>query len=232
MKRSPAPMRSRAERTSSTASISSSDWSTVLCIRSVSGSRGRWKPGRSASTSWWSGPLAIPITRRRVVCGLSETIATFPPASALTSVDLPTFGRPATATNPLLNDPHPHPGWGRMPAALGGDDSRRGRTLLSRVRAECGTSRAATGRRCRGSVELPRVRQQLGRRVAHDVALAIPEGDPIEPELVQPLAAASAGRGGDPDRLEVAGPAARHDRTRDRHLLGADAERVRGVLDV
>ena len=38
--------------------------------------------------------------RRRVVCGLSETIATLPPTSAFTSVDLPTFGRPATATNP------------------------------------------------------------------------------------------------------------------------------------
>src|SRR5213078_791758 len=38
--------------------------------------------------------------RRRIVCGLSETIATLPPQSALTSVDLPTFGRPATATKP------------------------------------------------------------------------------------------------------------------------------------
>jgi hypothetical protein len=26
--------------------------STVRCMCSVSGSRGRWKPGRSASTSW------------------------------------------------------------------------------------------------------------------------------------------------------------------------------------
>ena len=40
--------------------------------------------------------------RRRVVCGLSETIATLPPQSALTSVDLPTFGRPATETMPDL----------------------------------------------------------------------------------------------------------------------------------
>src|SRR6266704_311797 len=40
--------------------------------------------------------------RRRVVCGLSETMATLPPQSALTSVDLPTFGRPATATKPDL----------------------------------------------------------------------------------------------------------------------------------
>jgi hypothetical protein len=33
---------------------------------------------------------------------LSETIATLPPQSAFTSVDLPTFGRPATATKPDL----------------------------------------------------------------------------------------------------------------------------------
>jgi len=42
----------------------------------------------------------MPKMRRRVVCGLSETIATLPPQSALTSVDLPTFGRPAIAANP------------------------------------------------------------------------------------------------------------------------------------
>ena len=35
-----------------TASRSSNDESTVRCIRLVSGSSGRWKPGRSASTSW------------------------------------------------------------------------------------------------------------------------------------------------------------------------------------
>jgi hypothetical protein len=34
---------------------------------------------------------------------LSEVIATLPPQSAFTSVDFPTFGRPATATNPDLN---------------------------------------------------------------------------------------------------------------------------------
>src|SRR3954453_10622529 len=99
------------------------------------------------------------MTRRRVVCGLSETIATLPPASAFTSVDLPTLGRPATATNPLLKSPHPHPlGWGRMPAALGDDDSRGGRTCLSRVRDDCGTSAGAAAWPRRWSVELPRVR--------------------------------------------------------------------------
>ena len=50
-------------------------------------------------------PLAAsvrtPRIARRVVCGRSETIATLPPTIALTSVDLPTFGRPASATKPL-----------------------------------------------------------------------------------------------------------------------------------
>src|ERR1041385_8215488 len=70
----------------------------------------------------------MPWIRRRVVCGLSETIATLPPASALTSVDLPTFGRPATATKPDLirtsrvrerpprGRPPPDKGWGCRPA--------------------------------------------------------------------------------------------------------------------
>ena len=64
-------------------------------------SRGRWTPGRSVSTSCHSSTrVATPRIARRVVCGLSETIATFWPTSALTSVDLPTLGRPASATKP------------------------------------------------------------------------------------------------------------------------------------
>jgi len=42
----------RQSTTSITASRSSNDESTVRCIRSVSGSSGRWNPGRSARTSW------------------------------------------------------------------------------------------------------------------------------------------------------------------------------------
>src|SRR5205085_8775053 len=104
-------------------------------------------------------------------------------------VDLPTFGRPATATNPLLKGPHPHPlGWGSMPAALGGDDSQGRRTCLSRIRDDCGTSAATAAWPRRRSVELPRVRQQLRRRVADELALAVAERDPLAPELVQPLA--------------------------------------------
>ena len=147
MKRSPPPIRSRAERTKSTASTSSNDASTVFCIRSVSSSSGRWKPGRSASTSCQSSPFAIPKIRRRVVCGLSETIATFPPQSALTSVDLPTFGRPATATNPDLTREDPRcPGEDRRPRTRRPSrrraGSRRGRTATRGSTA--GSRRTAT----------------------------------------------------------------------------------------
>ena len=50
-------------------------------------------------------PSVFQIARmsRWVVCGLFDTIATFCPTSAFTSVDLPTLGRPTTATIPLRN---------------------------------------------------------------------------------------------------------------------------------
>ena len=38
--------------------------------------------------------------RWRVVCGLGATMLTLVPSSALSSVDLPTFGRPTMAANP------------------------------------------------------------------------------------------------------------------------------------
>ena len=102
MKRSPAPPTPWSPlTTNSAASASASSDSTRRCIRDVSASRGRWTPGRSVSTSWnCSGTVTTPRIARRVVCGLSETIATLWPTIALTRVDLPTFGRPASATNP------------------------------------------------------------------------------------------------------------------------------------
>ncbi len=36
----------------------------------------------------------------RVVCGLSETMASFPPMRAFNNVDLPALGRPRMETNP------------------------------------------------------------------------------------------------------------------------------------
>ena len=44
--------------------------------------------------------MTTPRIARRVVCGLSETIATLWPTIALTSVDLPTFGRPRQRDEP------------------------------------------------------------------------------------------------------------------------------------
>src|SRR5206468_10732436 len=78
--------------------------STRRCMRWVSASRGRWTPGRSVITSCQpaSVSVATPRIARRVVCGRSETIATRAPTIAFTRVDLPTFGRPATPTNPAL----------------------------------------------------------------------------------------------------------------------------------
>ena len=102
MNRSPGPIPCSALTTKSTTSAPSSSCSTRRCMRSVSTSRGRWTPGRSTSTSCHApvGSVATPRLARRVVCGRSEMIATFAPTIALTSVDLPTFGRPARPANP------------------------------------------------------------------------------------------------------------------------------------
>ena len=56
------------------------------------------------STSCQPAPasVATPRIARRVVWGRSETIATWVPTMALTRVDLPTFGRPASPTKPAL----------------------------------------------------------------------------------------------------------------------------------
>ena len=100
MKRSPGPTPCWPFRTNSAASESASSRSIRFCMRWVSGSRGRCTPGRSTITSCQSSPVAMPRIARRVVCGRFETIATFSPTSAFSSVDLPTLGRPASATKP------------------------------------------------------------------------------------------------------------------------------------
>ena len=75
---------------------------------------GAARPGRSTRTSWRpaSRSVATPRIARRVVCGRTETIATWEPTSALTSVDLPTLGRPASPTKParvIAAPPAPRP---------------------------------------------------------------------------------------------------------------------------
>ena len=64
---------------------------------------------------------------RRVVCGLSETIATFAPTRAFTSVDLPTFGRPDHG-----HDARPEPSFGCVTSA---EVVRRVRTRAAAVRS-------------------------------------------------------------------------------------------------
>src|SRR5579862_7141074 len=132
----------------------------------------------------------MPKMRRRVVCGLSETIATLPPQIAFTSVDLPTFGRPATATIP---------------------DFTAARSCFR---------------------QFPRVRKELVRRVFRDRPVRSAEVDTVEAPLVQPLATAAAGRGGDRDRLDLARPQALAGSFGDRGPFRTDPERVGGVLDV
>ena len=55
---------------------------------------GLCRPGVSTNTTWASPRVSTAWIRWRVVWGLSETIATFSPTRPLTSVDLPTLGRP------------------------------------------------------------------------------------------------------------------------------------------
>ncbi len=72
-------------------------------IRSFIRCIGLWMPGVSKRTIWPSGRLTTARMRLRVVCGLSETMATFWPTIWLTRVDLPTFGRPTMATKPATS---------------------------------------------------------------------------------------------------------------------------------
>ncbi len=80
--------------------MSSKASTAVALSRSPSAVTGLWMPGVSTNTSCRPGLFTMARTWVRVVCGLSETMLTFCPTSAFNSVDLPTFGRPASVTNP------------------------------------------------------------------------------------------------------------------------------------
>ena len=135
--------------------------------------------------------VATPRIARRVVCGRSETIATFSPTIALTSVDLPTLGRPASATKPLrASSASP-----RAAARAAARASRRRRSrgpcragAASRARPPRAGRRCARGRsRCRRARAAPRRpaarRRRSGtraRRSARRAAVARVElGDPL-----------------------------------------------------
>src|SRR3989442_7892251 len=73
----------------------------VSCNR-YSGSR---RPGLSVRMNCASSRVRRPTTGTRVDCGFAATIARCSPTSALSRVDLPTFGRPARATVPQRGMP-------------------------------------------------------------------------------------------------------------------------------
>src|SRR5262245_26951893 len=99
-KRSPGPMAADASTSTHTTSTSDSVESARSFARSPSNVRGLWIPGVSSRTICDASVVRTPRTWVRVVCGRSETIDTLRPTSWLTSVDLPTLGRPTIATNP------------------------------------------------------------------------------------------------------------------------------------
>ena len=100
---SPGPRSSAASTTKSTRSAEASASVASRTMAAFIRYSGLWIPGVSTRAISAPGRRATPRMRLRVVCGLSETIATFSPTRALTSVDLPALGRPTTATEPARN---------------------------------------------------------------------------------------------------------------------------------
>src|SRR5579863_9158337 len=90
----------RASSRTQTRSASCAPLQAVDTIARSSRRFGRKIPGVSTRMicAWFS--ITMPRISARVVCTLRETIVTLEPTSALTSVDLPTFGAPISATKP------------------------------------------------------------------------------------------------------------------------------------
>src|SRR5690606_17020904 len=86
--------------TNNTTSTSGMAARACCVMYSPSRCRGLCRPGVSTNTICASSRVSTAWMRWRVVCGLSDTMATLAPTKRLTRVDLPTLGRPMTATNP------------------------------------------------------------------------------------------------------------------------------------
>src|SRR5260370_794091 len=93
-------------------------------------------PGVSTNTTWASSRVRTPRTCERVVCGLSETMETFVPRIVLSSVHLPTFGRPMRGAKPDLISPPPARPPGR--ARVWGGRSTAGARALVGVASAAG----------------------------------------------------------------------------------------------
>src|SRR5580704_2552765 len=90
----------RASSRTATRSASCAPPHALVTIARSSRRLGRKIPGESTNTNCDAPSMAMPRMSERVVCTLCETMVTFEPTSALSSVDLPTFGAPISATNP------------------------------------------------------------------------------------------------------------------------------------
>ena len=73
-------------------------WSRAGCLRARRRSAAPRTPAVSTSRRWASPMRTCSLTRSRVVPATAVTIARSPPTSALNTLDLPTFGAPATTT--------------------------------------------------------------------------------------------------------------------------------------
>ena len=100
---SSSPKRS-ASTTNTTRSASASAEAAVRFMARLSARFSpRCRPGVSTKAICTPGRLSMPSTRWRVVCGRDVTMESFSPTSALSSVDLPTLGRPTSAAKPARN---------------------------------------------------------------------------------------------------------------------------------
>src|SRR5437868_11898912 len=90
---------------SSSTQTRSASWAPLQAVDTMARSRRRFgekMPGVSTRMIWALSSITMPRISARVVCTLRETIVTLEPTSALTRVDLPTFGAPISATKPQL----------------------------------------------------------------------------------------------------------------------------------
>ena len=94
-----APRRRTRTRSASSSAVAAVRFMALLSARSASWCR----PGVSTKAICASASVQIPSIRWRVVCGRGVTMLSFWPTRALSSVDLPTFGRPTSAAKPQRN---------------------------------------------------------------------------------------------------------------------------------
>src|SRR4051794_5307354 len=169
--------------TSSTRSASAMPAEAAFTIAVSSRRLGAAKiPGVSTNSTWVLSTMVIPITRRRVVWTLGETIETLVPTSWLSRVDLPTFGAPMMATKParvgagsaisgLAHSGQHQGGSGVFGRALGA-----GGCLLRRLSREAylDGERHRVGRSLRGDDAVGRRLQALRMRELLQACLRIP----------------------------------------------------------